>query len=116
MTNNFTKKILIEQAELDRLQQCQLRDYSPKLQVISCLLNDIRDIITRKKIFAEERMNMITGLQIFSDKLKKETGVLSGCLPAQAVPAPPPPATAVLPIILAKNGIGPDIVLEKDTE
>ena len=45
MTNSFTKKILIVQAELDRLQQRQLRDYSPELQAMVRLLNDIRDII-----------------------------------------------------------------------
>ena len=61
-------------------------------------------------------MNMISGLQIQFDKLTKETGVLSGALQAQAVSAPPPPAPAVLPKILAEKGIGPDIVLEKDEE
>ena len=59
---------------------------------------------------------MISGLQIRFDKLNKETGVLSGALPLQAVPAPPPPAPAVLPKILAEESIGPDIVLEKDEE
>ena len=80
------------------------------------LLNDIRDIMASKTLSAEERMNMIFGLQIRFDKLKKETGVLSGALSVQAVPAPPPPAPAVLPTILAEKGIGPDIVLEKDEE
>ena len=57
-------------------------------------------------------MNMISGLQIRFDKLKKETGVLSGALPVQVVFAPPGlPAPAVLPKILAEKGIGPDIVL-----
>ena len=62
MTNSYTKKILIEQAELDRLQQRQLRDYSPKLQAMGRLLNDIRDIMANTKLSAEERMNMISGL------------------------------------------------------
>ena len=68
------------------------------------------------KLSSEERMNMISGLQIRFDKLNKETGVLSGALPVQAVPAPPLPAPAVLPKILAEKGIGQDIVLEKDEE
>ena len=79
------------------------------------LLNDIRDIIASTKLSAEEKMNMISGLQIRFDKLKK-TGVLSGALPAQAVPAQPLPGPAVLPKILAEKGIGPDIVLENDEE
>ena len=56
---------------------------------------------------------MLSGLQIRFYKLKK-TGVLSGALPVQAVSAPPLPAPAVLPKILAEKGIGPDIVLEKN--
>ena len=59
---------------------------------------------------------MISGLQIRFDKLKKETEVLSGALLAQAVSAPPPPALAVLPTILAEKGFGPDIVQEKNKE
>ena len=82
MTNSFTKKILIQQAELDRIQQRQLSDFSPELQAMGRLLNDIRDIMARNKLFAEEQINMISGLQIRFDKLKKETGVLSGAQPA----------------------------------
>ena len=89
VTNSFTKTILIEQAELDRLQQRQLRDYSPELQMMGRLLNDIKDIMASKKLSAEKRMNMIFGLHIRFDKLNNETGVLSGALPAQAVSALP---------------------------
>ena len=72
--------------------------------------------MARKKLSEEQRLNMISGLQIRFDKLIKETRMLSGALPAQDVPAPPLPAPAVLPKILAKMGIRPDIVLEKDEE
>ena len=116
MTNSFTKKILIEQAEFDCLQQRQLRDYSPELQVMGRLLNDIRDIMASKTLSAEERINMISGMQIRFDKLNKETGVLSGVLLAKAVSAPLPPAPAVLPKILAEKGFVPDIVFEKNEE
>ena len=57
------------------------------------LLNIIRDILERKILTADERMNMISCLQFRFDKLKKETGVLSGALPAEM-------------------GIGPDIDLK----
>ena len=65
------------------------------------------------KLSEKERMNMITGLQIRFDKLTKETGVLNGVLPVKAVIAPPLPAPAVLPKILAEKGIRPDIDLKK---
>ena len=116
MTSSFSKKILIEQAELDRLQQRQLRDYSPELQAMARLQNEIRDIMARKKLSAEERLNLISDLQIRFNKLKKETGVLSGALLAQAAFAPPPPAPAVLPNVLAEKSIGPDIALNTDEE
>ena len=113
MTSNFYKKILIEQAELDRLQHRQLREYLPELRAMARLQNQIRDIMARKKLSAEERLNLISDLQIRFDKLKKETGVLSGALPAQATPAPAP---AVPPKILAEKGIGADIELEEEGE
>ena len=70
--------------------------------------------MARQTLTEEERMNMIFGLQIRIDMLKKETGVLSGALPAEAAPAPPLPAAAVLPKVLAVKGIKPDIIFEKD--
>ena len=42
--SNFSKKVLIEQAELYRLQQRQLREHLPELQAIVRLLNNIMDI------------------------------------------------------------------------
>ena len=72
--------------------------------------------MARKNLFAKERLNFISALQIRFDKLQKETGVLSGALPAQADLAPTLSALAVLPKVLADNGIGPNIVLDKDEE
>ena len=71
---------MIEQAELDRLLQRQLREYSPELQAMVRLLNNMMDITANKKLNAEERLNSISGLQIQFDKLKKETGLLSGAI------------------------------------
>ena len=44
--------------------------------------------MSRKNLFAEDWLNLITGEQIQFVKLKKETGVLNGALPGQAAPAP----------------------------
>ena len=73
MTSSFSKKVLIEQGELDRLQQRQLRDYSPELQSMARVQNYIRDIMSRKNLSAEERLNLISEEQIQFDKHKKET-------------------------------------------
>ena len=67
--SSFSKKVLIKQAELDRLQQRQLQQYSHELQAIVRLLNNMRDITAYKKLNAEERLNSISGLQIQFDKL-----------------------------------------------
>ena len=104
MTSSFSKNVLIEQGELDRLQQRQIRDYSPELQSMARLQNHIRDIMSRENLSAEERLNFISGEQIYFDKLKKETGVLSGALPVQAAPAPQPPTPSVLTKVQAKQG------------
>ena len=116
MTSSFSKKVLIEQGELDRLQQRQLRDYSPELQSMARLQNHIRDIMSRKNLSAEERLNLISCEQIQFDKLKKETGVLSGTLPAQAAPAPQPPTPSVLLKVQAEKGIGSYIASEDKKE
>ena len=116
MTSRFSKKVLIEQGELDRFQQRQLRDYSPELQSMARMQNHIRDIISRKNLSAEERLNLISGKQIYFDKLKIETGVLSGTVPAKAAPALPPLTPSVLPNVQAEKGIRSDIASENEDE
>ena len=73
MTGSFSKNVLIEQAELDRLQQRQLREHSPELQAMVRFLNNMRDITANNQLTAEERLNSTSGLQSLFDKLKKET-------------------------------------------
>ena len=62
--SSFSKEVLIEQAELDRLQERQLLEYSPELQAMMRLQNNMKDITANKKLNAEERLNSISGLQI----------------------------------------------------
>ena len=75
MTSSFFKKVMIEQAELDRLQQRQLREHSLEIHAMVRLLNNMRDITANKKLTAEEQLTSISGLQIQFDKLKRETGL-----------------------------------------
>ena len=106
--SSFSKKVLIEQAELDLVQPQQLREYSPELQAIVRLLNNMRDFTANKKLNAEERLNSISGLQIQFDKLKKDTGLLRGAIQPQVVHEAPLAARPVQPQILADKGIGPE--------
>ena len=108
MTSRFSKKVLIEQAELDRLQQRQIREDSPELQAMARLLHNIRDIMVNRKLTAEERLNSISDMQIRFDKLKKETGVLNGAFPAWPALEPPPVAPQMQLKVIAENSIGPE--------
>ena len=80
------------------------------------LLNNMRDITANKKPTAEEQLNSISGLQIQFDKLKKETGFLSGTMPPQVALEAPPAALTVQPKVLADKGIGPEIEPEEKSK
>ena len=69
---------------------------------------------TNKKLNAEEQLNSISGLQIIFDKLKKETGLLSGSIPPQLALEVPPAARPVQHNVLADKGIGPKIEPEEE--
>ena len=84
--SRFSKTVLIEQAGLDRLQQRQLREYSPELHAMVRLLHNMMDFMANKKLNAEERLNSISSLQIQFDKLKKKTGLFSGAIQPQLAP------------------------------
>ena len=116
MNSSYSKKFLIKQAELDRLQQRQLREHLPELHAIVRLLKNMRDITANKKLTAEKRLNSISGLQIQFNKLKKETGLLSGAIPLQVAFEEPPAARPVQPKVLADKGIGPEIEPEENEQ
>ena len=58
----------------------------------------------------------ISDMQIWFDKLKKETGVLSGALPARPAFEPPPAAPQIQLKALTETGIGPETEPEEDEE
>ena len=62
--SSLSNKVWIEQAELDRLLQLQLREYLFELQTKVRLLNNMMDITANKKLNAEERLNSISSFQI----------------------------------------------------
>ena len=77
------------------------------------LLNNMRDITANKNLTAEEQLNSISGLQVQFDKLKKETGLLSGTMAPQVAFEASPAALPVQPKVLADKGIGPEIKPEE---
>ena len=74
------------------------------------------DITAKKKLNAEERLNSISGLQIQFDKLKKETGLLSGAIQRQVANEKPLAARPVQSKFLADKGIGSKIEPAKEKQ
>ena len=72
--------------------------------------------MTNKTLTAEERLNTISDMQIRIDKLKVETGVLSGALPARPALDPPPAAPQMQLKVLVEKGIGPEREPEEEEE
>ena len=77
--------------ELDRLQQRQLRDYSPELQSMARLQTQMAEVLSRKDLSPQEKLSMLSGQQSRFDKIKKDVGVLSGGPAPMSVPKPPAP-------------------------
>ena len=78
MSTNMVKEVLVEQAELDRLQQRQLQDYSPELHSLARLQTQMTKVLWRKNITADQKLDLLLSLQTRFDRLKKDTGALSG--------------------------------------
>ena len=108
-----SKKVLIEQAELDCLQQRQLQEYSLELQTMVRLLKNFIEITANNKLNAEKRLNSICGLQIQVDKLRNETGLLSGAIQPQVAHEPHPATRPVQPKVLTDKSIAPEIEPER---
>ena len=86
--SNMVKKVLIEKGELDRLQQRQIRDYSPELQSMVRLQSQMVDVLAQKDMSADAKIQLLNTYQSRFDKLQKETGVLRSSTTAAAVPTP----------------------------
>ena len=50
MISRFSKKVMIEQAELYRLKQRQILEHLPVLQAMARLLNNMSDIMVNNKL------------------------------------------------------------------
>ena len=74
------------------------------------------DITANKKLNADERLNSIFGLHIQFDKLKKDTGLLSGAIQPQVAHEAPLAAQPIQPKVLADKGIGSKIKQEKEVQ
>ena len=75
--SSFVKKVLVEQAELDRMQQRQLKEYSPELHSLAWLQTHMAETLARKDLSTEQKLQLLSSYQSHFDKLQRDTGVLS---------------------------------------
>ena len=89
---------MIDAAELDRMQQSQIRNYSPELHSLAELQNQMIEIIGNKTLSSDQKLNLLSNYQGRFDKLKKETGVLVGATTEPDAPAnePEPPQQVLI--------------------
>ena len=116
MISSFYKKVMIEQAELDRLQQRQLREQSPELQAMVWFLTNMSDITANKKLTAAEQLKSLSDLQIKFDKLKKIFWLLSGKIQPHVAFEALPAALLVQPKVLADIRIKLEIDPKEDEQ
>ena len=94
-SKSYVKKVLVDEAELDRLQQRQLRKYSPELASLSLLKSDMDSILRRNNLSPQEKLTRLAAVQgRFEKKIRKDAGVLSS---AAAIAPSPQMAAAPLP-------------------
>ena len=85
--SSFIKKVLIDEAELERLQQRQLREYSPELGSMARYQAQMKEVMARSDLTAAEKLSILSGLQRRFDKIKRDVGVLSSSVAAAVPPA-----------------------------
>ena len=93
--SSFIKKVLVEQAELDRMQQRQLKEYSPELHSLARLQTYMAKTLGRNDLTTEQKLQLLSSYQSRFDKLQRDTGVLSNGPLSSANPpnATPQPST-----------------------
>ena len=75
------KRVLIEQAELDRMQQRQLREYLPELHSIANMYRKTVNILSRINLSDGEKLRQLYAINQSFNQLKSETNTL-GSKPA----------------------------------
>ena len=70
-SSKYVKKVLVDEAELDRLQQRQLREYSPELATLARMKSDMDSILRHSKLSPQEKLTRLAALQGRFEKSEK---------------------------------------------
>ena len=90
---SYVKKVLVDEAELDRLKHRQLREYSPELASLSRLKFYMDNILRRFNLSPQKKLTRLAALQGRFEKIRIDAGVLF----SSATLAAPPQMAAATP-------------------
>ena len=71
------KMVLLEQAEVERLRQKQLRDYNPTLSAMARAQGDLENILTNDDLTGDEKMTLLQEAQQRFTHLKSSMGPIA---------------------------------------
>ena len=86
--SKFVKQILVEEGEYDRLRQRQFKDDSPEIRTIMKLEQQIVENMARKDLDTQQKLDLISGLQMRFYQLKEETNTQTGLTSAKGAASP----------------------------
>ena len=76
-SKSYVKKVLVDEAEINRLQQRQLQEYSPELASLYRLKSNMDSILRRSNLSFQEKLTSLAALQGRFDKIRKGARALS---------------------------------------
>ena len=74
--SRFIKRVLIDQAELDRLRARQLREYFFEIQNMARLQDQVINILGREDLNSDEKLSMISSIDSRFSKLRGQIQIL----------------------------------------
>ena len=74
--SDVRKMVLMEEAELDRMRQKQLKEYDPTLSAMGRAQSQIQEALTDDKLTDEEKLALLTEVQQRFSRLKSSIGVI----------------------------------------
>ena len=88
--SDYRKMVLLEEAEVDRLRQKQIREYDPTIGAMAHAQADIDDALTKSKLSDEQKLNLLFQAQQRFRHLRASFGPIPSQQTTIAVAAPQP--------------------------
>ena len=95
--SDYRKMVLLEEAEVDRLRQKQLREYDPTVSALARAQAQMEMFLLDEKLSDEEKLMLIEQAQQKFKRLKAAIGPIENVQPVMVAAPMPPVATAAPP-------------------